>query len=70
MAKKVFQIEGMHCTSCALLIDEELEELAGIVRSKTSYAKQQAEVEYDEKQIDERKIVATIAGAGYKASPR
>ncbi len=70
MAKKIFQIEGMHCTSCALLIDEELEELAGVVRTKTSYAKQLAEVEYDEKQTDERKIVAAIAGVGYKAQPR
>ncbi len=67
MVKKLFGIEGMHCTSCALLIDEELEELAGIHRSRTSYARQQAEVEYDEKQVDEGKIIATITRAGYKA---
>ncbi len=67
MVKKVLGIEGMHCTSCALLIDEELEELAGIRRSKTSYARQQAEVEYDEKKVDEGKIIATITKVGYKA---
>jgi copper chaperone CopZ len=67
MTKKLFQIEGMHCTSCALLIDEELEEVSGIRQAKTSYARQQVEVEYDEKQIDEVKIIATIAGVGYKA---
>jgi Cu+-exporting ATPase len=69
MTKKLFQIEGMHCTSCALLIDEELEEMAGLQQAKTSYARQQVEVEYDEKQIDELKIIATIAGVGYKAIP-
>jgi Cu+-exporting ATPase len=69
MTKKLFQIEGMHCTSCALLIDEELEEMAGLQQAKTSYARQQVEVEYDEKKIDELKIIATIAGVGYKATP-
>ncbi|NWJ46860.1 MAG: heavy-metal-associated domain-containing protein [Chloroflexi bacterium] len=68
MAKKLFQIEGMHCASCALLIDEELEELSGIRRARTSYARQQAEVEYDEQQVNEQKIIATISGVGYKVS--
>jgi copper chaperone CopZ len=66
MIKKKFQIEGMHCTSCALLIDEELEEVKGVRRSKTSYAKQVSEIEYDENQVSEAKLVEIIGQVGYK----
>lgn len=68
MLKKSFQIEGMHCTSCALGIDEELEELKGIKSVKTSYARQRTEVEFDEKLLTEPMIIAAITKAGYKAS--
>ncbi len=67
MVKKSFQIEGMHCTSCSLSIDEELEELKGVNKSRTSYAKQLAEVEYDEGQVSEATITATIGRLGYTA---
>jgi copper chaperone CopZ len=67
MKKLKFKVEGMHCTSCALLIDEELEETKGIRQSRTNYARQVAEVEFDEQQVDEEKIQAIIAQIGYKA---
>lgn len=65
MLKQKFQVEGMHCTSCALTIDEELEELKGVKRSKTVYARQITEVEYDEKVIDKTAIVEVIGKNGY-----
>lgn len=67
MVKQTFRVEGMHCTSCALNIDEELEELPGIKSSKTSYARQETKVEFDEKVVNEPAIVAAIAKAGYTA---
>lgn len=68
MQKKKFKIEGMHCTSCAINIDGELEEMDGIKSSSTSYAKQETEVEYDEEKISDKKIIEAIKKAGYKAS--
>ena len=68
MQKKKFKIEGMHCTSCAINIDGELEEMDGIKSSSTSYAKQETEVEYDEEKIRDKKIIEAIKKAGYKAS--
>jgi copper chaperone CopZ len=67
MVKKTFRVEGMHCTSCALNIDEELEELPGVKCSKTSYARQLTEVEYDESTLNQAVILETIAKAGYTA---
>ena len=35
----VLKIDGMHCTSCSLSIDGELEDLPGVISASTSYAK-------------------------------
>lgn len=64
MTKKTFTIDGMHCTSCALLIESDLED-AG-VKASCSYAKQTLDVEFDEKKIAEKKITDVIAKAGYR----
>lgn len=63
--KKKLKIEGMHCTSCAMNIDFGLEDVG--VKSKTSYAKQECEVEFDEGVITVDRIVETIKKTGYTA---
>ena len=55
----------MHCTSCALMIESDLED-AG-VKAKCHYARQTLEVEFDEKQIGEKDIKQVIATSGYRA---
>ena len=40
MKKLVLKIKGMHCTSCAMNIDGELEDTKGVKEANTSYAKQ------------------------------
>ncbi len=68
--KTTLVIEGMHCTSCAMSIDEELEEVHGVKRAKTSYAKQAAEVEYDPALASIDALVQAVSAAGYHATPR
>jgi len=67
MRKLKVKIEGMHCTSCAMNIDFGLEDL-GVKSAKTSYAKQETEVEFDEEKIKPQKIIEQIKKTGYKAS--
>lgn len=62
--KKVYKISGMHCTSCAMNIEWELED-AG-VKAKCNYAKEELEVEFDGNEVPEEKIKATVEKAGYK----
>jgi len=69
MTKKKFKITGMHCTSCAMNIDGELEDTEGVKESNTNYAKQETEVEFDEKKVSEEKIAKVIKSVGYTASP-
>ena len=68
IVKKKFKIDGMHCTSCAMNIDFDLEYLEGVKSSKTSYAKQETEVEYNEDQIEFQQVIDQIKKAGYSAS--
>jgi copper chaperone CopZ len=70
MIKKKFKIEGMHCTSCALNIDFDLEDLEGIKKSQTNYAKQETEVEFDEEKVSQEKILEQIQDTGYQAIPQ
>ena len=59
----------MHCTSCAMNIDGELEDTEGVKESNTNYAKQHTEVEFDEGKINLQKIVSIIKSVGYSATP-
>jgi copper chaperone CopZ len=61
-----FNISGMHCTSCALTIDLDLEEIPGVKSAKTNYAKSITEVEYDPGQVSQENIIAAIAKTGYQ----
>ncbi len=65
--KKKLKIDGMHCTSCAMNIDFDLEDLEGIKSAKTSYAKQECKVEFDEEKLKTELIIQTIQKIGYRA---
>ena len=65
MTKKKFKIDGMHCSSCAMNIDFDLEDVDGIKSVKTNYARQECEVEFDEKKINDQRIIQTIKKTGY-----
>lgn len=65
MIKERLSIKGMHCASCALNIDDELEELEGITEAKTSYRKQTTEVVFDETRTGIDRIQETIRSLGY-----
>lgn len=68
IVKKKLKVEGMHCTSCAMSIDFDLEDL-GVKNAKTSYAKQETDVEFDGEKIKIEQIIKCIKTTGYKASP-
>ena len=64
MQKLKFQIKGMHCNSCALLIEEKLKSHPGIIKAKTSYDSGKTVVIYDEQKIQESEIIQAIKEAG------
>jgi Cu+-exporting ATPase len=67
--KRNFSITGMHCNSCAQLIEIALEELGGVKSAKVDFKAGRAAIEFDEGKLTPLKIEETIekAGTGYKA---
>lgn len=59
------KIDGMHCTSCSMNVDGELEDLDGVISASTSYAKSKSVVEFDPKKVDQDKIETVIKNLGY-----
>lgn len=60
IVKKRLKISGMHCTSCAMNIDGELEDTEGVKESNTSYAKQETEVTFEPEKITTEKMISII----------
>ena len=69
VAKIKLKIDGMHCTSCSMNIDMDLEDLEGIKSAKTNYAKQESEIEFDQDKIEIDEIIKQVNKTGYKARP-
>ncbi len=67
LVKKKLKIEGMHCSSCAMSIDMDLEDLEGVKDVRTNYAKQETDVEYEEGVVDLPTILQQIKKTGYTA---
>lgn len=63
-----FQVEGMHCASCGLLIDDALEDLDGVKRAQTSVRSCISTVELDPARCTPDDILAAVAALGYTAT--
>jgi len=60
---------GMHCSSCAALVDMTLSELDGVESSKTDHATGMTVVTYDDQTLDLETIMGAIRSVGYEAEP-
>ncbi len=64
-----FRVEGMHCGSCALLIDDALEDLPGVRSTQTMVKQGHSTVELDPRLSSPDDVVKAIEELGYRASP-
>jgi|SaaInlV_200m_DNA_3_1039701.scaffolds.fasta_scaffold00327_4 P-type Cu+ transporter len=66
--KKVnLKISGMHCQTCALLINKSLTKSKGIASANVNYSTEKASVEYNPTLINEKGILLKIKNRGYSA---
>lgn len=68
IATYTFRVEGMHCGSCALLIDDALEDLPGVRSTRTAVKQGLSTVELDSSQSSPQDVIAAIEELGYRAS--
>lgn len=67
MTKTSFPIIGMHCASCARLIEKKLKKTLGVLDAQVNYGSEQASVEFDESSCNLETIGKAVEDIGYKA---
>ena len=60
-----FNIEGMHCDSCAVDIKETLEETAGVRKADVTFKRKTAIVDFDEEVVQQSTLIKKIQDLGY-----
>ena len=66
MKKINLDIEGMHCGSCALLIEHTLKDIKWIQQVNVNFSAEKATITFDEEKIQLTEIQETIKHLGYK----
>ena len=69
MIKKVYRVEGMHCSNCAMSVEGIEDDLPGIRRVSASYQKSNMAVEFEEQLVSEEQILSALEKRGYRAYP-
>lgn len=62
--KKILKIKGMHCASCASLIENKLKKVSGVISANVNFATEKASVEYQGN--DESLLIQAVNRAGYE----
>ncbi len=65
--KASFPIVGMHCASCAHLIEKKLQKTPGVTAVAVNYGSEEATVEFDSSITSLKSMSNTISDLGYKA---
>lgn len=65
MATTELRVDGMHCASCGMLIDDAVEDLPGVASSSTNVRRKRTRVDYDPAATDPGAIARAIAELGY-----
>lgn len=60
-----FKVRGMHCVSCAMIIEEEAEEMEGVHEAKADFKKNTLKVETEEN-FNINKLFEKLSALGYE----
>ncbi|MBU3942213.1 MAG: heavy metal translocating P-type ATPase, partial [Nanoarchaeota archaeon] len=66
MKKITIPIEGMHCASCAMTIENALKKSKGVTKTSVNFATEKASIDYDSKKTSEDELRNVIKNSGYK----
>lgn len=61
-----YNVKGMHCKSCEVLIKDDLEDMEGVQKVEVSHEKGYVKVTFDEKKLKEDNIKSAIRKEGYE----
>ena len=63
-----FEVSGMHCTSCAGLIEKSLKHVPGVSDANVNFASEKARIKYNPANITPDILKKAISDAGYESS--
>jgi len=61
-------LSGMHCSSCAQLIERSLKKVDGVSSANVNFAAEKALVDFDSNQATVENLIKAVENSGYKAS--
>ncbi|MFZ2150970.1 MAG: heavy metal translocating P-type ATPase [Candidatus Absconditicoccaceae bacterium] len=67
MSKTTLDIQGMHCSSCSMLIEQGLKDTPGVKTASVNLAAEKAYIEYEDSKINLEKIQKEIKKIGYQS---
>lgn len=62
-------ISGMHCSSCAMLVERELQKTPGVIDAKVNFATEKAIVNFDSEKTKVEDLIKVISKSGYTGIP-
>ncbi|MBU2028647.1 HAD-IC family P-type ATPase, partial [Patescibacteria group bacterium] len=60
-------LSGMHCASCAVLVERAIKKVKGVKQANVNFAAEKVLVVFDEKAVSVQDIIQAVSHAGYKA---
>ena len=67
IVKKSFPLVGIHCASCAKLIERSVSKVPGVISCAVNYGSESASVEVRDDKVTESILSKAVENAGYKA---
>ncbi|QQS16125.1 MAG: heavy metal translocating P-type ATPase [Candidatus Moraniibacteriota bacterium] len=67
MKKISLSLSGMHCSSCARLIENSLKKTVGVTNANVNFAAEKALVTFDETNASVENLIDSVSRAGYRA---
>jgi Cu+-exporting ATPase len=67
-ARISLSLSGMHCASCAGIIERSLKKLPGVTSANVNFAAEKAHIVFDETALSVEDLINAVKKAGYKAT--
>lgn len=67
MSTATFNVTGMHCSSCSMLVTMNLEDTSGVTAVACNHATGKTVVTFDESKTSTEDLLAVIVESGYSA---
>ena len=65
MENKTFKVKGMHCASCASIIERKFKKTDGVVLAEANYGNESVKVSFDESKVTPENLSKKIEPLGY-----